>query len=348
MRRRHAAHASALAALMAGLALAAPPARAESEVTFVTWGGNIADEMKEAWFEPATEGMDVVILEDSLKGSNDVIAHVAAGDVYWDIVDGSGDMCVRAGKAGAAEELDYAVIKTDGIPESQVTPWSLPSTAYATVLAYNKKTYPNDPPSSWKDFFDVEKYPGKRWLSSFPTFNLEIALLADGVPPDQLYPLDVERAFKKLAELKPSIGGFYSSGGASTQHAIDGEPDMMPMYENRLFAAQREGADFGFTYNQAIMDFDCLHVPKGSKNKELAMRIIDRIMSPEINGRIAVTSGLSPGNLKSLDQGYIPEETLDNLAVAPQNIDKIIMKDNNWWADHRVEMGERYNAYKAE
>jgi len=257
-------------------------------------------------------------------------------------------MCVRAGKAGAAEELDYSVIDSDGIPSSQVTKWSVPSTAYATVLAYNNDRYGDNPPASWKDFFDVQKYPGKRWLSPFPTFNLEIALLADGVAPEDLYPLDTERAFAKLRELKPSIGGFYSSGGASTQHVIDGEPDMIPMYENRLFAAQREGANYGFTYNQAIMDFDCLHVPKGSANKELAMEIIARIMSPEINGRIALTSGLSPGNLKSLDQGYIPQEIVDNLAVAPQNIDKIIMKDNDWWADHRVELGEQYNAFKAE
>ncbi len=322
---------------------------AQTDVTIVTWGGNIAKEMKQAWFIPATKGLNVNILEDSLKGSNDVAAHVAAGATDWDVVDGAADMCERAGRAGIVEELDFNVVKTEGLPKGQVTRWSVPSTAYTTILAYNKKTYGDHPPQSWKDFFDVKNFPGTRFFGPFAAASLEIALLADGVEPDKLYPLDVDRAFRKLNDFAPHITGFPATFGVATQMIMDGEADMIFLPENRLFAALRAGANYGYTYNQGIMNFDCLVIPKGSKHKDLAMKIIAGIVSPEINARIVETSGLSPANLLSIEKGYVPANLVSDLAIAPQNLSKVIMANNAWWAENRerLRLNERYNEFKA-
>lgn len=331
------------------LGLSAPAARAQTEITIVTWGGNIAKEMMEAWFIPATRGMNVRIREDSLKGPNDLHAHAASGNVFWDVVDAATDMCERGGRAGILEELDFSVVKTDGLPKEQVTKWSVPSTAFTTVLAYNKKKYKDKQPQSWKDFFDVKTFPGTRFFGPFATASLEIALMADGVPPDKLYPLDVERAFRKLKEFRPHITGFPATFGAATQLIVDGEADMLFLPENRLFAAIRSGADYGFTYNQGLMNFDCLVIPKGSKNKALAMQIIARVVSPEINARIVETSGLSPANLLSVSGGHVAPKHLPTLAVAPENFKKIVQANNAWWAENRaaLKLNERYNEFKA-
>lgn len=337
------------AVLTTGLLASAYGFAQTREVTIVTWGGNVAKEMMEAWFKPATAGMDIRIREDSIKGPNDVHAHVGAGNVYWDVVDAASDMCERGGRAGILEELDFGVIKKDGLPPSQVTKWSVPSTAFTIVLAYNKKKYGNNPPKNWADFFDVKTYPGTRFFGPFVNSVIEIALLADGVPADKLYPLDVERGFRKLEAFKPNITGFASTYGAATQLIMDGEADMLFLPENRLFAATREGANYGFTYEQGLMNFDCLVVPKGSKNKDVAMKIIANIVKPDINARIVETSGLSPANLLSVKEGYVPAKYVADLAMTPKNLEKIIMIDNGWWAENRAKMrlNERYNEFKA-
>jgi putative spermidine/putrescine transport system substrate-binding protein len=327
----------------------AASASAQTDLTVVTWGGNVGKEMLDAWFKPATKDLNVRIREDSLKSPNDVKAQVASGRVTWDVVDAATDMCERDGRDGILEELDFNVIKSEGLPKSQVTKWSVPSTAYVTVLAYNKKKYGDNPPRSWQDFFDVKKFPGTRFFGPFVTATVEIALLADGVPPNKLYPLDIDRAFRKLNAFKPNITAFTSSYGQSSQLINDGEADMLYLPDNRLFAALRDGADYGFTYDQGIMNFDCLVIPKGSKNKQLAMRVIANVVSPEINARIVESSGLSPANSLSIQEGFVAKKYLPTLATSPANFAKVIVQDNGWWAENRfkLQLNERYNEFKA-
>jgi putative spermidine/putrescine transport system substrate-binding protein len=339
-----------VASIVALALLAAPSiALAQSNITIVTWGGSVAKEMMEAWFKPATKDMSVRIREDSLKSPADLHSYSASGRTDWDVVDAATDMCERAGRDGLLEPLDFSVVKTDGLPKEQVTKWSVPSTGFVTVLAYNKKKYKDNPPKNWKDFFDVKNYPGTRFFGPFSTATLEVALLGDGVPPDKLYPLDVDRAFKKLAEFKPNITAFASSFGQSTQLMIDGEADMLYLPDNRAITAIRNGADYAITYNQGILNFDCLVIPKSSKNKPLAMKIVGNIVSPEINARIVESSGLSPANLLSVKNGYVPTKYLDEIGTGPVNFPKIVQADNGWWADNRAKLrlNERYNELKA-
>jgi putative spermidine/putrescine transport system substrate-binding protein len=305
--------------------------------------------MLEAWFKPATSNLNVRIREDSLKGPNDLHAYAASGRTDWDVVDAATDMCERAGRDGLIEELDFSVIKTDGLPKQQVTKWSVPSTAFVTVLAWNKKKYGDNPPKNWKDFFDTKNYPGTRFFGPFVTAALEITLLGDGVSPKNLYPLDVDRAFKKLAEFKPNITAFTTSFGQSTQLMIDGEADMLFLPDNRAITAIRNGANYGFTYEQGLMNFDCLVVPKSSRNKPIAMKIIAGVVSPEINARIVESSGLSPANLLSVEKGYVPAKYLPFISMSPANYPKIVHADNGWWAENRAKLrlNERYNEVKA-
>jgi putative spermidine/putrescine transport system substrate-binding protein len=324
-------------------------ALAQTDVTIVTWGGSVAKEMLDAWFKPATKNMSVHIHEDALKGPSDLHAYAAAGRSNWDVVDAATDMCERAGRDGHLEELDFSMINTDGLPRSQVTKWSVPSTAYVTVLAWNKKKYKENPPKSWKDFFDTKNYPGTRFFGPFVTGVLEIALLGDGVAPDKLYPLDVERAFRKLNSFKPDITAFATSFGQSTQLMIDGEADMLFLPDNRAITAIRNGANYSFTYEQGLMNFDCLVIPKGTKNKQLAMKIIANVVSPEINARIVESSGLSPANLLSVERGYVAAKYLPDIAMSPANYPKIVQANNGWWAENRspLRLNERYNELKA-
>lgn len=335
--------------LALAFACQAEVARAETSVTIVTWGGSVAKEMQEAWFRPASKDLDVKLRDDSLKSPNDLHSYAASGRTDWDVVDAATDMCERAGRDGHLEPLDFSVVSTAGLPKAQVTKWSVPSTGYVTVLAYNKKKYGANPPKSWKDFFDTKAYPGTRFFGPFVTGVLEIALLGDGVAPDKLYPLDTDRAFKKLADFKPNITAFVSSFGQATQMMNDGEADLLFLPDNRAITAIRNGADYGFTYNQGVLNFDCLVIPKSSKNKQVAQKIIAKVVSPEINGRIVESSGLSPANLLSVERGLVPAKYLADIGMGPVNYPKLVHADNGWWADNRAKLrlNERYNELKA-
>ena len=139
-----------------------------------------------------------------------------------------------------------------------------------------------------------------------PIYNLEAALIADGVPMDKLYPLDVDRAFKKLEELKPHVLVWWDSGAQSAQILQDGEVDMVGAWNGRIQAAMKEPNDKGgplaITFNQQMLVSDCWLIPKGAPNKDLAMKAIAIMMRPEVNARISLIHQLravQPGRVRN-------------------------------------------------
>ncbi|CAI3944009.1 extracellular solute-binding protein [Commensalibacter papalotli (ex Botero et al. 2024)] len=63
---------------------------------------------------------------------------------------------------------------------------------------------------TWKDFWNITQYPGKRGLQKDALSALSIALLADGVSSEDVIevlstPSGILRAFKKLNQLRPYI-----------------------------------------------------------------------------------------------------------------------------------------------
>ena len=59
--------------------------------------------------------------------------------------------------------------------------------SWATVPAYDTTKVTGDAPTSMADFWDLKKYPGRRGLRKTPRVNMEWALMADGVPNDEIY-----------------------------------------------------------------------------------------------------------------------------------------------------------------
>ena len=202
---------------------------------------------------------------------------------------------------------------------------------FSTVLAWNTKTV-KTPPKTWAEFWDVKKFPGKRALSANARQMLEIALVADGVPADKLYPLDLDRAFKKLEEIKPHLTLWWSSGAQSVQLLNDGEVDMLAAWNGRVQAAMDAGASANYTYNQGIFDVECFMVPKGAKNKLNAMKLINVMLAPKNQATAASLIDYGPVNPKAYDTGIIPAERLKRLPSAPENLKQQVMLDPKWYA----------------
>jgi putative spermidine/putrescine transport system substrate-binding protein len=329
------------AVVAAGLAFAAPQASAQ-EVTVASWGGTYQEALRKAFYTPATQATGITIKDVTLKGIADVRLQVKANAVVWDIAELFGGGCEQARREGLSEELDYSVIKTDGVPPQLVNSHWVAINAYSTVMAWNTETV-KSPPKNWADFFDAKRVKGTRAISP-QSVTVEMALLADGVPKDKLYPLDLDRAFKKLAQFKPDVTTFWMTGAASTQLVMSGEVDMMSIWTSRIDAAKKEGAKFDFTYEGGLLSIQCLMVPKGAKNKKEAMKVIAAMLTPDIQANLPHYVAYSPINEKAFATGKIPPALAATLNSSPENRAKQVVVDVMWWADHGQEVQERFDA----
>lgn len=217
------------------------------------------------------------------------------GQAVWDVVDTPPLNCVRGGKQELIEELDFSQIpNAESMPDEYKTPYSVAYEFYSSVLAYNPEAFDGNPPQSWQDFWNVEEYPGNRALRNHPLGTLEAALMADGVERDELYPLDVDRAFEKLEEIKPHITTWWTSGGQSAQLLNDGEVDMLMMWNGRVSAIINEGASADFTYNDGVLQNTHLCIIKDAPNQETAVEFINAAIDPEYQANLPLHIDYGP------------------------------------------------------
>lgn len=334
---------------LAGIALfafaTATDIRAQDSITVASWGGAYQEAESKAFFQPAAQALGITIKEDTTGGLADVRLQVTGKAVKWDLVELGADECARGTREGLFEKLDYNVINADGIDPKLVHEDWIGITFYSVVLIYNTKVYGENGPKSWADFWNVEKFPGKRALGNFPTETLTVAALADGVPPDKVYPLDLDRAFAALERIKPHVSVWWDSGGQAMQLVKDGEVDMASIWNGRASVLVAEGAPVEYTYNQGVFNPDCMVIPKGAKNRDLAMKALALFVSPDLQANLPLYIGNGPVNLKAFETGKIPADRQAQIVSAPENIKKQVLLDFDYWADHLVDAEERFNDF---
>lgn len=337
-----------LRALLAASACAlAMPATAEETVAYASWGGAYQEGVRKAILDhlPGDHGMKVVDYVMS-GGIRDIRTKVKANAVDIDVAELYGGLCDTAAREGLLEKLDYSKIpNAAGIPEHLRNEYWVGFTAYSTVLAWNKDVYGDKPPQNWADFFDVEKFPGTRAIGgTSPSTNMEIALMADGVAKDQIYPIDMDRAMKKWVDFKDNITVRWSSGAQATQLATAQEVDMLTIWAARIEAAMKDGAPYAYTLTDAVMDVECLLVPKGSPNPEGAMRLVNHLLDPKYQANLPDFIPYGPLNQDAFKQGLISPEKAARVVTSNDNIAKQLITNMPYWAEHVAEAQTRWDA----
>ncbi|WP_109613403.1 polyamine ABC transporter substrate-binding protein [Pseudaminobacter salicylatoxidans] len=333
--------------MAAALALStfATAAYAEQTLTIASWGGAYQDAQREAWFNIVAKELGITIKEDTTSGVADVRVQVASGKPTWDLVQQGNYGCAILDKEGNAEPLSDAIQNMEGFDASLKGKGWISNLVYSNVLAWNDETYPDNKPQGWADLWDTEKFPGGRSMRRSPVYNMEAALIADGVPMDKLYPLDVDRAFAKLESLRDDVTVWWSSGAQSAQVLQDGEVDMSGLWNGRAQSIADEGEPISITYNQQMLLTDCWIVPKGAPNKDLAMKAIEIMSRPEVQARIALYINYGPANSKAFETGVIPEDAAKKLPSYPDNLAKGFILDANYWADNLDKLTQRFDLF---
>lgn len=334
------------AKVLGGMILACVAAGAQADggsITLASWGGSFQKAQREAWFTPAEKALGLTIREDTTSGLADVRTQVASGKPAWDIVQQGNQSCPLMEKEGLLEKLDPAIVDTTGIPDNMKSDYWVADVVYGVVISWNKEALKGAPPQNWKDFWDTREFPGMRSLRRSPLYNIEAALLADGVAPSDIYPPDVDRAFRKLAELKPSVGAWWGSGAESVQLMQHGEVDMSGIWNGRIQDLITEDPRMDFSWNQQIVLYDCLAIPKGAKNKEAAMKVLAYLVKPETQARLSTLINYAPANEKAYETGIISPELAARLPNSPENRAGAVVLDTQWWAQNYDAMSKRFD-----
>ena len=321
------------------------PAAAQETLTFASFGGAYQAAQRKALLDPIEKMLNITIKEDTLTGIADVRAQVRANAVKWDVADLGAASCARGSVEGLFEPLDYSVIKTDGIDPSMHQKEWIGVIYYSTVIAWNTQKFGANGPQTWADFWDVKKFPGTRSLSRGAGETFEIALMADGVDPAKLYPLDVDRALKSLARIKSNVVVWWASGAQSAQLLKDGEADMVAIWNGRASAAIKDGAKAAITYNQGIFNADCLVIPKGTKNVALAQKAIALMVSPDLQANIPALIDYGPINAKAFDTGKISAEAAAKINSSPVNAARQTYMNFDYWRENLAKLTERMDAF---
>lgn len=329
----------------AALLLSVGMSFAAEQVTFVSQGGAYQKAQTVAILDPAAKKLGITINQESIPDAWPVMrSQVATGKPTWDVVDVATNFCLRGGEQGIVEKLDFSKMPNiAAMPAEYRSDFSVVYETYSTVLGYSLKKFP-DPaaaPRSWADFWNVKAFPGRRSLRNHPLATLEIALMADGVAPDKLYPLDVDRAFRKLEEIKPHITVWWTSGAQSAQLLNDGEVDMIMAWNGRISAIMKEGAKVNYTYNQGILQHTSLCVLKGAPNLATAYKFLNEALDPVHQANLPLHIDYGPGNPKAFDAGVIPAARVKELPSAPENAKVQAMMSYAWWTSPAGEAAEK-------
>ena len=209
-----------------------------NKLVFTSYGGSYQEGQTKAWLNPYSEKTGTQIQQDSPTDYAKIQAMVENNNVTWDVVDVGNDYGLQS-TADFLEPLDYSVINREPILEGYADEYRVASMLYANVISYNTKQV-NGTPENWADFFDLEKFPGKRTLWKNPSETLEAALLGDGVSTESLYPLNVNRALAKLDTIKSQIV-WWETGAQSQQLIADGEVVMASIWNSRIPPIVEEG-----------------------------------------------------------------------------------------------------------
>ncbi|MCB6185378.1 ABC transporter substrate-binding protein [Leeia sp. TBRC 13508] len=319
-----------------------------AELTVISYGGALKEAQSKAFYTPFEKSAGVSVIASDYNGEMAKIkAMVDTKTVTWDVVDVEDNDLVRGCDEGLFEKIDVKKIgdKANFVPGA-VQACGIGAHVWSTVLAYDADRL-KTPPTSWKDFWDVKKYPGKRALRKTARGALEAALMADGVAPKDVYKTlstskGVDRAFKKLDQLKPYIQ-WWEAGAQPPQYLASGDVVMSSAYNGRISAAQKSGKNLKVVWNGSLYQFDFWAIPKGSPNKDNAMKYLAFAGAPENQKVFAENIAYGPTNKKAL--GLLSKQILDALPTSPANIKNALNVNVVFWADYGETLEQRFNAW---
>jgi putative spermidine/putrescine transport system substrate-binding protein len=324
-------------ALLAG-ATALRPSRLlaqAKQLVLVNWGGDAITAYDAAYGQPFTKATGIEVKMDGSGPTEGAIAaQFKSGAPTWDLVDVDPFSAITLGAQGMLEPIDYAVVDKSKFREGFGWEHAASTYFFSYIIAYDSEKYGDKVPTGMADFFDVEKFPGKRALYKWGAGMWEAALLGDGVEKDKLYPLDLKRAHDKIAAFKDNIVAYWGGGAESQTLLLNGEASMALIWSTRASLIEQDsGGRIKFIWDQGLISPGALAVLKGNPGgKDAAMQFIASTQDPE--KQLVMFEKLGQGPANPAADALIPADKKNINPVDPENMAKQIPLDMEWYAEN--------------
>lgn len=334
--RRRFAQLAAMLVAGAPLALRARDASAAAkQLVFVNWGGDAGTAYDKAYGQPFEKETGIPVKQDGSGPTEGAItAQFKSGAPSWDIVDADPFSAITLGKQGMIEKIDYKVVDKNKMRKGFGWDYAASSYFYSYVIAYDSEKYGDKAPRNMADFFDVKTFPGKRALYKWGSAMWEAALLADGVAPEKLYPLDLKRAHAKIAAFKDNVVAYWGGGSESQSLLLDGEASMAIVWSTRASLIEEDsGGRIKFIWDEGLLSPGSMAVIKNNPaGSDTAMKFIASAQDPQ--KQIVMFDMLGQGPANPAADALIPADKKRLNPVDPANMSKQIPLNMEWYSEH--------------
>ncbi len=344
----------------AGLAAGATPAlgrhgigaaqeTSEGPLVIVGWGGRFTDASRTYFAEPFTAetGIEVQFVDAPGEQMARILAQREAGNIEWDLADAlsAADSYVAFNEGIAAPLPPDLKTELEGML-NVVNDWGFAFSSLAHAIVCNQGEAEACPMTP-EEFWDVEAFPGPRVLSSFNTIEvLTLALQSAGVPDDQLFPMDLDVAFAQLEAIRPNVPVWYTSGDQSEQVLRDGEVVMGQVWSGRAYNVLDQGIDLEIVWERAIYEPGFWFAFDGAPHQEAAFQFLQWVAShPEEQAGWATEMRYGPANPEAFE--FMEEAVAQRMADYPENFEKLVVPDWQWYAENFEEIQQRWNEFLA-
>lgn len=321
--------------------------KGSGEVRITSSGGAYAEAEKRAYWDPFTEMTGIAVVPIEGFSTAQVKTQVDSGAVEWDLVSFDYSNVLNLLKQGDYfEPVNYDLFDTEHIGEEHRHEFSLGHVAIGTVMNYRTDAFGGAVPEGWADFWNLDAFPGPRnWMSGAMGISpfLEGALLADGVSKDELYPLDIDRAFASLTKIRDDIVKFWESGAQSAQLMADNETVMGVAWNGRIATLEDQGVPVAIQWNGAMLGIDNWAVLKGAPNAENAQKFMAFATMAAPQARLSML--IPYGFVNAAAAELIPAERLSRLPTAPEYADKVFISNAEWWSENLQAATEAWNTW---
>lgn len=328
--------------------MTAAPALAD-EVIISSTGGLFADLLEENFYKPFAKdtGIDYVRVDTELHTQfAKMQAGSEAGNVEYDVVTAGPNHLIAY--RDLLEPIDCDAlpnVAAHGI-KNACNGWGIVRTLGGMALAYNTEAF-KTVPEGWAAMWDVENFPGPRGLPNTEDREWTLpamALLVDGVAPEDLFPLDLDRAYAKLDELKPHVAVWYTSNSQAQQALRDEEMVMAMLVSGRIIGVKKEGFPVDINWKNSFQSAGYWAVAKNGPNTEGAMKFLDFFLAnPEAHLAFGNAVNYDTGNRTALE--LIPEDEKKSRVAYPENLASMIVPDYEWLAANNEMLLERWNEW---
>ena len=326
---------------------------AARDFTVVAWGGEVQDLQRELWFAPFAKSKGIGFLEDTyLGGWAQFKAMQDSGSIPWDVVQVETSEMVRGCEEGVFVTLDWSKIgPKSAFLEDAVSDCGVGTIVWSVVIAYNADRV-SKAPTRAADFWDTKTWPGKRGMRKGPKLNLELALMADGVPPAEVYETlrtseGLERAFAKLDRIKPLVQ-WWEAGAQAPEWLAAGDVELSVAYNGRITLAQENGKNLQMIWDNTIYAIDSWVILDGTEHTKLGYEFIKFASQPALQAKYTETFSNGPTVKEALP--LVRPERAANLP-AGDNLSTGLFGGSedalDFWVDNQEELTEHWNVWVA-